>query len=111
MPTTRQGLISAAIEQLISQHVADAIAAYEANRNSGNGTQNEASGSAVVNLQAKYVKRVQAEYDENFKRNMLKISSEICKSSETCKIEFQAKYAVLTSSGICNFDFKRNMQL
>ncbi|GKG00263.1 reverse transcriptase domain-containing protein, partial [Tanacetum coccineum] len=35
-----------AIEQLIAQRVADAIAAYEANRNSRNGTQNEASGSA-----------------------------------------------------------------
>ncbi|GJX35843.1 reverse transcriptase domain-containing protein [Tanacetum coccineum] len=46
MPTTRQGLSSAAIEQLIAQHVADVIAAYKANRSSGNGIQNEASGSA-----------------------------------------------------------------
>ncbi|GJS03346.1 reverse transcriptase domain-containing protein [Tanacetum coccineum] len=47
MMTTRQGLSSAAIERLIAQHVADAIAAYEANRSNGNATQNEASGSAV----------------------------------------------------------------
>ncbi|GKA11094.1 reverse transcriptase domain-containing protein [Tanacetum coccineum] len=46
MPITRQGMSSAAIEQLIAQRVADAIAAYEANRNSRNGTQNKAIGSA-----------------------------------------------------------------
>ncbi|GKB03373.1 hypothetical protein Tco_0831462 [Tanacetum coccineum] len=37
---------SATIEQLIAQRLADAIVAYEENRNSRNGTQNEASGSA-----------------------------------------------------------------
>ncbi|GJX91242.1 hypothetical protein Tco_0344568 [Tanacetum coccineum] len=46
MLTTRQGLSSAAIEQLIAQRVADAIASYEANLNNINGTQNEASSSA-----------------------------------------------------------------
>ncbi|GJV18781.1 hypothetical protein Tco_1367801 [Tanacetum coccineum] len=46
MPTTRRGLSSASIEQLIAQRVVDAIAAYEANQSSGNGTQNESSGSA-----------------------------------------------------------------
>nr|GEU31872.1 hypothetical protein [Tanacetum cinerariifolium] len=46
MLTTRQGLSSAAIERLIAQHVADAIAAYEANQSNGNETQNKAGGSA-----------------------------------------------------------------
>ncbi|GKA44364.1 hypothetical protein Tco_0737088 [Tanacetum coccineum] len=46
MPTTRQGMNSAAIEQLITQLVVDAITAYEANRASRNGTHNEASRSA-----------------------------------------------------------------
>ncbi|GJY42717.1 hypothetical protein Tco_0430930 [Tanacetum coccineum] len=46
MTTTRQGLSYVAIEQLIAQCVADAIATYKANRSSGNGIQNEASGSA-----------------------------------------------------------------
>ncbi|GJQ99970.1 retrovirus-related pol polyprotein from transposon TNT 1-94 [Tanacetum coccineum] len=46
MPTTRQGLSSTAIELLIAQCVADAIAAYEANQNNGSEIQNEASGSA-----------------------------------------------------------------
>ncbi|GJU90778.1 putative reverse transcriptase domain-containing protein [Tanacetum coccineum] len=45
-PTTRQGLSSAAIEQLITQHVAEAISAYEANQNNRNATQTKASGSA-----------------------------------------------------------------
>ncbi|GJU44725.1 putative reverse transcriptase domain-containing protein [Tanacetum coccineum] len=36
---------SAAIEQLIAQRIANAMTAYEANRTSGNGTHNEASGS------------------------------------------------------------------
>ncbi|GKE23284.1 hypothetical protein Tco_1434796 [Tanacetum coccineum] len=47
MPTTRQGMSSATIEQLIAQRVADAIATYEVNQNNRNGTQNEASGSTV----------------------------------------------------------------
>ncbi|GJW63547.1 putative reverse transcriptase domain-containing protein [Tanacetum coccineum] len=46
MLRTRQGLSSAAIEQLINQHVAYAVAAYEANQSNRNATQNEASGSA-----------------------------------------------------------------
>ncbi|GJS99003.1 hypothetical protein Tco_0820173 [Tanacetum coccineum] len=46
MPTTRQGLNSAAIEQLITQHVADAMTAYEANQNSDNGVKIETSRSA-----------------------------------------------------------------
>ncbi|GJY36094.1 hypothetical protein Tco_0421472 [Tanacetum coccineum] len=46
MPTTRQGLVSAAIKQLIAQHVANAMTAYEANQNSGNGVNNKTSGSA-----------------------------------------------------------------
>ncbi|GKB03139.1 hypothetical protein Tco_0831228 [Tanacetum coccineum] len=46
MTTTRQGLSSAAIEQLIAQRVADALIAYEANRNSGTGVSDETSGSA-----------------------------------------------------------------
>ncbi|GJW84764.1 hypothetical protein Tco_0157909 [Tanacetum coccineum] len=41
----RFGPRSAAIEQLIAQHVADAMTAYEANRNSGNGVNNETSSS------------------------------------------------------------------
>ncbi|GJX94995.1 reverse transcriptase domain-containing protein [Tanacetum coccineum] len=45
MLTTRQGMNSGAIEQLIAQLIADAIAAYEANRNNKSGTQNEVSGS------------------------------------------------------------------
>nr|GEV56504.1 hypothetical protein [Tanacetum cinerariifolium] len=43
MPTARHVLSSAAIEQLIVQRVADAIAAYESNRSTGNGIQNKAS--------------------------------------------------------------------
>ncbi|GJT80713.1 reverse transcriptase domain-containing protein [Tanacetum coccineum] len=46
MPTTRQGMSSAAIEQLIAQRIADVITTYKANRNNENGNQNEASGSA-----------------------------------------------------------------
>ncbi|GJV20101.1 hypothetical protein Tco_1369121 [Tanacetum coccineum] len=46
MPTIRQGLSSAAIEQLIAQRVADALTAYEANQNSGTGVKDETSGSA-----------------------------------------------------------------
>ncbi|GJX06955.1 hypothetical protein Tco_0194887 [Tanacetum coccineum] len=46
MPTTRKGLSSVVIEQLIAQRVVDAIASYEANQNSGNRIQNEASGNA-----------------------------------------------------------------
>ncbi|GJX95041.1 hypothetical protein Tco_0349627 [Tanacetum coccineum] len=46
MSETRQGLNSAAIKQLINQHVADAMAAYEANRSNGNANQNKAGGSA-----------------------------------------------------------------
>ncbi|GJW79314.1 hypothetical protein Tco_0140996 [Tanacetum coccineum] len=44
MPTTRQGLNSTAIEKLIAQCMADAMTAFEANQNSGNGVNNETSG-------------------------------------------------------------------
>ncbi|GJW86454.1 hypothetical protein Tco_0161794 [Tanacetum coccineum] len=46
MPTTRQGMGSVDIEQLIAQCVANAMIAYEVNRNSGNGVHNETSASA-----------------------------------------------------------------
>nr|GEZ45580.1 reverse transcriptase domain-containing protein [Tanacetum cinerariifolium] len=46
MSTTRQGLSSATIEQVINQHVADAMAAYQAKLCNGNANQNEAGGSA-----------------------------------------------------------------
>ncbi|GKC30458.1 hypothetical protein Tco_1037752 [Tanacetum coccineum] len=46
MLTTRQGLNSASIEKLIAQCVADAMATYEAIRNSVNGANNETSISA-----------------------------------------------------------------
>ncbi|GJW20584.1 putative reverse transcriptase domain-containing protein [Tanacetum coccineum] len=46
MPVTRQGIGSVEIEQIVSQQVADAMASYEANQNSGNGTPHEANGSA-----------------------------------------------------------------
>ncbi|GJY69956.1 hypothetical protein Tco_0472938 [Tanacetum coccineum] len=44
--TTKQGLSSSAIEQLIAQRVADVMTTYEANQNSGSGINNETSGSA-----------------------------------------------------------------
>nr|GEX53609.1 reverse transcriptase domain-containing protein [Tanacetum cinerariifolium] len=40
MPPKRNGMSIAAIEQLITQRVADALLTYEANRNSGNGNRN-----------------------------------------------------------------------
>ncbi|GKA56409.1 putative reverse transcriptase domain-containing protein [Tanacetum coccineum] len=40
MPTTRQGPISATIEQLIAQHIAEAMAAYKASQNNQNGNRN-----------------------------------------------------------------------
>ncbi|GJW01964.1 hypothetical protein Tco_1560820 [Tanacetum coccineum] len=40
MPPKRNGMSAAAIEQLITQRVADALLTYEANRNSGNGNGN-----------------------------------------------------------------------
>nr|GEW17303.1 putative reverse transcriptase domain-containing protein [Tanacetum cinerariifolium] len=46
MSVAKQGMNPSAIEQLITQRVADAMTAYEANRASRNGTHNEASGSA-----------------------------------------------------------------
>ncbi|GJR12092.1 hypothetical protein Tco_0794744 [Tanacetum coccineum] len=46
MLTTIQGMNFASIEQLIAQHVVDAMTTYEANRASRNGTHNEASRSA-----------------------------------------------------------------
>nr|GEU30060.1 integrase, catalytic region, zinc finger, CCHC-type, peptidase aspartic, catalytic [Tanacetum cinerariifolium] len=46
MPTTTHGMSSDAIEQLIAQHVADAMMAYEANTNTRNGSHDEASGIA-----------------------------------------------------------------
>ncbi|GJY30077.1 hypothetical protein Tco_0413572 [Tanacetum coccineum] len=55
MPTTRQGLSSAAIEKLIAQRVADAIATYKANQNNRTGTQNEPGGSAGENSHVKTV--------------------------------------------------------
>ncbi|GKC43610.1 hypothetical protein Tco_1061332 [Tanacetum coccineum] len=49
MPTTRQGPSSAAIEKLIAQRVAEAMAAYEANQNNqnGNGNPNVNAGGDV----------------------------------------------------------------
>ncbi|GKB20735.1 hypothetical protein Tco_0854658 [Tanacetum coccineum] len=48
MSMARQGTNPSAIEQLITQRVADAMTAYEANRASRNGTHNEAIRSAGV---------------------------------------------------------------
>ncbi|GJW08018.1 reverse transcriptase domain-containing protein [Tanacetum coccineum] len=44
MSTTRQGASTLDIEQNITQRVVDAMAAYEANKNNGNGSHNEISG-------------------------------------------------------------------
>ncbi|GJU50668.1 hypothetical protein Tco_1220223 [Tanacetum coccineum] len=46
MPTTRQGMGSIEIEELIAQRVADAMTTYKANRNSRNGVHQETSASA-----------------------------------------------------------------
>ncbi|GKA81010.1 hypothetical protein Tco_0787702 [Tanacetum coccineum] len=46
MPTTRQGMGSTEIEELIPQSVADAMTAYEANMNYENGVHHETSASA-----------------------------------------------------------------
>ncbi|GJR15103.1 putative reverse transcriptase domain-containing protein [Tanacetum coccineum] len=46
MPTTRQGMASAEVEQLIAQCVFGALSSYEANQNSGNEINNETSGGA-----------------------------------------------------------------
>ncbi|GKD42083.1 reverse transcriptase domain-containing protein [Tanacetum coccineum] len=79
MPTTRQGLNSAAIKQLINQHVADAMAAYEANQSNGNANQNKAGGSAgVVGLT----------------RLFEKMEFVFCISN--CAKNFQVKYATCT---------------
>ncbi|GJZ21732.1 hypothetical protein Tco_0558771 [Tanacetum coccineum] len=40
MPTTRSGITFDAIDQLITQHVAEALTAHEANQNNGNGNGN-----------------------------------------------------------------------
>ncbi|GKG23723.1 hypothetical protein Tco_0391759, partial [Tanacetum coccineum] len=40
MPTSRQGLSAATIDHLITQRVAEAIAAYEENQNNQNGNGN-----------------------------------------------------------------------
>ncbi|GKE62275.1 hypothetical protein Tco_1512642, partial [Tanacetum coccineum] len=40
MPTTRQSMSFEAIEELITQRVADALATYETNQNTGNGNRN-----------------------------------------------------------------------
>ncbi|GJS12867.1 reverse transcriptase domain-containing protein [Tanacetum coccineum] len=44
MPVTRQGMTTDSIEELIAQHVTDALATYETNRNTRNGSGN-GSGS------------------------------------------------------------------
>nr|GFB24482.1 hypothetical protein [Tanacetum cinerariifolium] len=44
MPTTRQGMSSNAIEQLIAQRVAGVLLTYEANKNSRNGPHQDTSG-------------------------------------------------------------------
>ncbi|GKF49363.1 hypothetical protein Tco_0142614, partial [Tanacetum coccineum] len=41
MPLKRNNTSAAAIDQLIAQHVADALAEYKANRNSRNGNGND----------------------------------------------------------------------
>ncbi|GJZ47168.1 putative reverse transcriptase domain-containing protein, partial [Tanacetum coccineum] len=46
MSTTRQGIGSIKIEQLIAQRIADAMPVYEVNRNSRNGVHNKTSTSA-----------------------------------------------------------------
>ncbi|GJY47985.1 hypothetical protein Tco_0437941 [Tanacetum coccineum] len=62
---------SDAIEQLITQHVADAMTAYKANRNNGNGSHNEASGSArkTMHMARGYTYKEFLNYQpHNFKR-------------------------------------------
>ncbi|GJU48552.1 diacylglycerol kinase 4-like protein [Tanacetum coccineum] len=46
MPTTRQGMTTDTIKQLIAQRVDAILTAHEANQNSGNGSRNETSGGS-----------------------------------------------------------------
>ncbi|GJR11670.1 putative reverse transcriptase domain-containing protein [Tanacetum coccineum] len=79
MPTTRQGFNPAAIEQLIAQRVADAMTAYEANRNSRNGVNNEASRSVEVGLDVAY--------ETTWKELTPMMTDEYCSRNEVPKME------------------------
>nr|GEW67201.1 putative reverse transcriptase domain-containing protein [Tanacetum cinerariifolium] len=79
MPTTRQGLSSATIEQVINQHVADAMAAYQAKLCNGNANQNEAGGSARAVRLTRWFKKMESVFH-------------ICNYAKNC----QVKYATCT---------------
>ncbi|GKD13496.1 hypothetical protein Tco_1197903 [Tanacetum coccineum] len=106
MPTTRHGLSSTAIEQLIAQCVADAIVAYKENQNSGNGIQNEASSSAsgvehtahgcsykdFLNSKPRYFDRTKRVVGLRRWFEKMKSVFRICNCAENC----QVKYATCT---------------
>ncbi|GKD88442.1 hypothetical protein Tco_1363949 [Tanacetum coccineum] len=59
MSTTRQGLNSATIEQLIAQLIANAMTAYEENRNSINKANHKASGSTGGNGRSRWFEKME----------------------------------------------------
>ncbi|GJS98676.1 hypothetical protein Tco_0819846 [Tanacetum coccineum] len=94
MPTTKQGISFDAIEQLISQCVADAMMAYEANRSIGNGSHNEISGGAGGAMHTSrgwnsHVKTIgiDAAYEMSWKELMKMMTEVYCLRNEIQKME------------------------
>ncbi|GJW02915.1 hypothetical protein Tco_1561771 [Tanacetum coccineum] len=91
MPTTRFGMTLDAIEQLIRQYVAEALAAREANSNNGNENRNEVENHNEVNGGiggvAPVVKACLARWFENME-SVFRINN--------CAIDLQVKFATCT---------------
>ncbi|GJT29526.1 putative reverse transcriptase domain-containing protein [Tanacetum coccineum] len=132
MSTTRQGIGSIKIEQLIAQRIADAMTAYEVNRNSRNGVHNKTSTSAggveptprgcsfKESLNCKpqnfngtkgansYVQTVgiDAAYETSWKELMKMMSEEYCLMNELQKMENELWNLTVKRTDILNAQVK-----
>ncbi|GKA81813.1 reverse transcriptase domain-containing protein [Tanacetum coccineum] len=83
MPPKRNNMSTAAIDQLIAQHVADALAEYEANRNSENGNENDTGNGS----------------HDSGTENRSTLFMESVFHINNCTLECQVKYATCTLFG------------
>nr|GEX42781.1 hypothetical protein [Tanacetum cinerariifolium] len=106
MLTTKQGISSDAIEQLIAKRVDDALTAYEANQNNGNGngSHDETNGSARRNMHTAL--GIDATYEISWKELMKMMTEVYCLRNEIQKMESESWNLIVKNNDVCG-NYKR----
>ncbi|GJV38904.1 reverse transcriptase domain-containing protein [Tanacetum coccineum] len=92
MPPNRTSMSAAAIEQLITQHVADALLTYEANQNIGNGMEMETTMEIEVIIKEMAVEcrcTLLVAYNMTWKSLMKRMTKDYCSRSEIKKLDIE----------------------